>query len=49
MKSILDASFKYRPAASHTDPEAFRRRQLARRRIVEREAKRKVVELRKKA
>lgn len=39
MKSILDASFKYRSSATHGDPEAFRRRMRARARIVQRTKK----------
>lgn len=51
MKSILDPSYKYRNAASHGDPEHFRRRMRARVRIAQtqRKAEAKVTKLRKAA
>lgn len=52
MKSILDPSYKYRNAASHGDPEHFRRRMRARVRIAQAQRKTeqaKVTKLRKAA
>lgn len=39
MKSILDRSFKYRGSETHGDPNAFRRRMEARKRLMQRRAR----------